>query len=125
MGAPSSSSSQSLVVKSKSKSVPAGLEKAGHELSKKGGRQKFVQQIYLLGEKDINQRVVKGVGTALLSISASASASQLRSAVSIIQWVEKFKIKDKYAEEFKCFEQHINDILDSVSWGPKLSKSVF
>ena len=122
---PPSSSGQSLTVKTKSETVPAGLLKAAESISKRGGRAKFCQQLYLLKPGDVNQRVVKGVGTALLSISATASVTQLSSAVQIIQWLEQHDIKTKFNAEWQSMAQHVNDVLKSVSWGLQSFKHVF
>ena len=124
MGAPSSSCA-SLAVKSKTDSVPPGLLKAAENISKRGGRAKFCQQLFMLKPGDVNQRVVKGVGTALLSISATASVTQLSSAVQIIQWLEQHDIKTKFNAEWQSMAQHVNDVLKSVSWGLQSFKHVF
>ena len=84
-GKATGTSTGSLVAKNKTEFVSQAFLKAGTELNKKGGRAKFVQQMQLVQEKDINQRVVKGICSAFLSISARASTKQLQCAISIIQ----------------------------------------
>ena len=120
LGKPSSSTSGSLVVKHKTDSVPACLDKAGQELTKRGGRAKFVQAMTLIKDADINQRVVKGIFSGFLSISCNASPAQLHCAVSIIQWIDKKGIKERFADEFGHVRDHVNDVLCSVIWGSNL-----
>ena len=121
LGKPSSTTGSALLVKSKKDIVPTSLERAGKELSKRGGRHKFVQAMEQIKDDDINQRVVKGILAGFLSISSSASAQQLNCAVAIIRWVEKKAIKEKFPEEFEAVRGHINEVLCSVIWGSKLS----
>ena len=120
LGKPSSSTGSALLVKSKKDSVPASLERAGKELSKRGGRHKFVQAMEQIKDENINQRVVKGILSGFFSISANASPQQLNCAVAIIRWIEKKGIKDKFPEEFEAVRGHINEVLCAVIWGSKL-----
>ena len=125
VGKPSSTGSGSLAVQSKSDPIPSGFEKAAQELNKRGGRAKFVQQMWLVSEGQINQRIVKGICSAFLTISPHCSSSQLASAVAMIQWMEKFRVKEKYAQEFEFVRDHINEVLYSVPWGSMLFKKCF